>query len=37
MIGLLRDRGYEVSTWSQNKHHVHGWDLEAEETETWVN
>ena len=37
MIGLLRDRGYEVSAGSQNKHYVHGLGLEAEENETWVN
>ena len=37
MIGLLRDRGYEVSVGSQNKHYVHGLGLEAEENETWVN
>jgi putative DNA primase/helicase len=37
MIGLLRDRGYEVSSGSQNKHYVHGLGLEAEETDTWVN
>ena len=37
MIGLLRDRGYEVSAGSQNKHYVHGLGLEAEETDTWVN
>ena len=37
MIGLLRDRGYEVSSGSQNKHYVHGLGLEAEENETWVN
>ena len=37
MIGLLRDRGYEVSVGSQNKHYVHGLGLEAEETETWVD
>ena len=37
MIGLLRERGFEVSAGSQNKHFVHGLGLEAEETETWVN
>ena len=37
MIGLLRERGFEVSAGSQNKHYVHGLGLEAEETETWVN
>ena len=37
MIGLLRERGFEVSAGSQNKHYVHGLKLEAEETETWVN
>ena len=37
MIGLLRERGFKVSTGSQNKHYVHGLELEAEETETWVN
>ena len=37
MIGLLRERGFEVSAGSQNKLFVHGLGLEAEETETWVN
>ena len=37
MIGLLRDRGFDVSAGSQNKHYVHGLGLEAEETDTWVN
>ena len=30
MIGLLRERGFEVSAGSQNKHYVHGLGLEAE-------
>ena len=37
MISLLRERGFDVSAGSQNKHYVHGLGLEAEETETWVN
>ena len=37
MISLLRERGFEVSAGSQNKHFVDGLGLEAEETETWVN
>ena len=37
MIGLLRERGFEVSVGSQNKHFVNGLDVEAEENETWVN
>ena len=37
MIGLLRERGFDVSAGSQKKHFVHGLGLEAEETETWVN
>ena len=37
MIGLLRERGFDVSAGSQNKYFVHGLGLEAEETETWVN
>tara|TARA_B100000035_G_scaffold274130_1_gene250315 strand:+ start:60 stop:173 length:114 start_codon:yes stop_codon:yes gene_type:complete len=37
MISLLRERGFDVSVGSQNKHYVHGLGLEAEENETWVN
>ena len=37
MIGLLRERGFDVSAGSQNKYIVHGLGLEAEETETRVN
>ena len=37
MISLLRERGFDVSAGSQNKHYVHGLGMEAEETETWVN
>ena len=37
MISLLRERGFDVSAGSQNKHYVYGLGLEAEETETWVN
>ena len=32
MIRLLRERGFKVSTGSQNKHFVHGLGLIAEET-----
>ena len=37
MISLLKERRFDVSAGSQNKHYVHGLGLEAEETETWVN
>jgi len=37
LIGLLRERGFQVLPGSQNKHFVHGLGAEAGEAETWVN
>ena len=37
LIGLLRDREFQVLPGSQNKHFVHGLGAEAVEAETWVN
>jgi len=36
LIGLLRERGYQVLPGSQNKHFVHGLGVEAEEDEKWL-
>ena len=33
---MLRVLRFEVLTKSQSKHYVHGFYVEAEETETWV-
>ena len=37
MIKLLRERGFEVESGSQNKHFVLGLGCEAEQSESWVN